>query len=285
MAAAHLDEPGPNSSDQMEDELIKELLDNESPLFLLPNMPEPGSSKLLSTIYSGPTIEDIQNALSMPRHQASKSNQYDITCRSIAALMDDKDLSKLEDKYTLKIKSCEHAVADDGYKWRKYGQKSIKNSPNPRSYYRCTNPRCSAKKQVERSTEDPDTLVVTYEGIHLHFTYSHLLPAVNPTKRPRTTHDHEPAHPPTTSQQDQEIRMAAASVSSSSQQAGLPPAEKAISPLYSCSPQGLLEDVVRLIIRRPLNNNPTASAHPSSLLSTSSSSSLSCSSKSVSFDS
>lgn len=45
----------------------------------------------------------------------------------------ERGLSKVEHKYTLKIKSCDNgAMADDGYKWRKYGQKSIKNSPNPR---------------------------------------------------------------------------------------------------------------------------------------------------------
>lgn len=44
----------------------------------------------------------------------------------------EKDYSKVENKYTLRIKSCGGGLADDGYKWRKYGQKSIKNSPNPR---------------------------------------------------------------------------------------------------------------------------------------------------------
>lgn len=44
----------------------------------------------------------------------------------------ERGLSKVEHKYTLKIKSCDNGMADDGYKWRKYGQKSIKNSPNPR---------------------------------------------------------------------------------------------------------------------------------------------------------
>lgn len=40
-----------------------------------------------------------------------------------------------------------------------------------RSYYKCTNPRCGAKKQVERSMDEPDTLIITYEGLHLHFAY------------------------------------------------------------------------------------------------------------------
>lgn len=44
----------------------------------------------------------------------------------------EKDSSKIENKYTLRIKSSGNGMADDGYKWRKYGQKSIKNSKNPR---------------------------------------------------------------------------------------------------------------------------------------------------------
>ncbi|GMH01782.1 hypothetical protein Nepgr_003621 [Nepenthes gracilis] len=44
---------------------------------------------------------------------------------------------------------------EDGYRWRKYGQKAVKNSPFPRSYYRCTNSKCTVKKRVERSSENP----------------------------------------------------------------------------------------------------------------------------------
>ncbi|XP_037444567.1 WRKY transcription factor 23-like [Triticum dicoccoides] len=57
---------------------------------------------------------------------------------------------------------------DDGYHWRKYGQKAVKNSSFPRSYYRCTTARCGVKKLVERSQEDPSTVVTTYEGRHGH---------------------------------------------------------------------------------------------------------------------
>ncbi|XVE85766.1 hypothetical protein DITRI_Ditri17bG0117400 [Diplodiscus trichospermus] len=57
---------------------------------------------------------------------------------------------------------------EDGYRWRKYGQKAVKNSPFPRSYYRCTNTKCTVKKRVERSSEDPTVVITTYEGQHCH---------------------------------------------------------------------------------------------------------------------
>ncbi|KAK8958508.1 putative WRKY transcription factor 28 [Platanthera guangdongensis] len=57
---------------------------------------------------------------------------------------------------------------EDGYRWRKYGQKAVKNSPFPRSYYRCTTQKCSVKKRVERSYQDPSIVITTYEGQHTH---------------------------------------------------------------------------------------------------------------------
>ena len=40
---------------------------------------------------------------------------------------------------------------DDGYNWRKYGEKQVKGSPYPRSYYKCSHPGCPAKKMIERN--------------------------------------------------------------------------------------------------------------------------------------
>ncbi|XP_042466668.1 WRKY transcription factor 71-like [Zingiber officinale] len=57
---------------------------------------------------------------------------------------------------------------EDGYRWRKYGQKAVKNSPFPRSYYRCTSQKCPVKKRVERSHQDPTVVITTYEGKHTH---------------------------------------------------------------------------------------------------------------------
>ncbi|CAI9775770.1 unnamed protein product [Fraxinus pennsylvanica] len=58
---------------------------------------------------------------------------------------------------------------DDGYNWRKYGQKDILGAKYPRSYYRCTYrhlQNCWATKQVQRSDDDPTTFEITYKGTH-----------------------------------------------------------------------------------------------------------------------
>ncbi|KAA3465887.1 putative WRKY transcription factor 75 [Gossypium australe] len=60
-------------------------------------------------------------------------------------------------------------ILDDGYRWRKYGQKAVKNNKFPRSYYRCTHQGCNVKKQIQRLTKDEGMVVTTYEGMHSHF--------------------------------------------------------------------------------------------------------------------
>ncbi|KAM5577520.1 putative WRKY transcription factor 51 [Rosa sericea] len=59
-------------------------------------------------------------------------------------------------------------IMDDGFKWRKYGKKSVKNSPNPRNYYKCSSVGCDVKKRVERDREDSSYVITTYEGMHNH---------------------------------------------------------------------------------------------------------------------
>ncbi|KAL6549922.1 WRKY transcription factor [Orobanche minor] len=60
-------------------------------------------------------------------------------------------------------------LSSDKWNWRKYGQKPIKGSPYPRSYYRCSSSKgCLARKQVEQSCADPGLLIVTYTAEHTH---------------------------------------------------------------------------------------------------------------------
>nr|WAB55800.1 putative WRKY transcription factor 70 [Neoregelia sp.] len=60
-------------------------------------------------------------------------------------------------------------TTDDGYTWRKYGQKVIFSAKYPRSYYRCTykyDKGCQATRQVQRSEDDPTMHEITYIGEH-----------------------------------------------------------------------------------------------------------------------
>lgn len=75
-------------------------------------------------------------------------------------------------KNVIRVPAISSKTADipaDEYSWRKYGQKPIKGSPFPRGYYRCSTVRgCPARKHVERATDDPGMLIVTYGGEHRH---------------------------------------------------------------------------------------------------------------------
>ncbi|XP_060206941.1 probable WRKY transcription factor 29 [Lycium barbarum] len=60
-------------------------------------------------------------------------------------------------------------LSSDKWAWRKYGQKPIKGSPYPRSYYRCSSSKgCLARKQVEQSCSETGIFIVTYTAEHNH---------------------------------------------------------------------------------------------------------------------
>ncbi|KAL0375223.1 UNVERIFIED_CONTAM: putative WRKY transcription factor 49 [Sesamum radiatum] len=261
-----------------DDELVQELLDdNVSPFFMLPyqarelNSSPWMDSGLLSAVYSGPTVDDIESALSDTNYgvhdfhhgakpEAHRFGMYILSFNARKGYIG--KASNENSKYTLRIKNCGNVMADDGYKWRKYGQKSIKNSPNP-----------SAKKQVERSIDDPDTLIITYEGLHLHFTYPFFL--------------HQQTDPPMKKQKGPTFETA----HDFGVQTGNGLEE--VVPNMGSTPesdpskefkQGLLEDVVPLMIRKPLvvidatgssSNSSSSTSHESHPSSPSSSNSFS----------
>lgn len=57
--------------------------------------------------------------------------------------------------------------AADGYNWRKYGQKIVKGSEYPRSYYKCSHPNCPVKKKIEHSVDGQISEII-YKGQHNH---------------------------------------------------------------------------------------------------------------------
>ncbi|KAI3955032.1 hypothetical protein MKW98_005035 [Papaver atlanticum] len=81
---------------------------------------------------------------------------------------------------------------DDGYDWRKYGQKDILGAKHPRGYYKCSHRSaqgCLAMKQVQRSELDSSIFNVTYIGKHSCIETSELLAEqYSPIKR---EHDHQ----------------------------------------------------------------------------------------------
>ncbi|KAL2899776.1 putative WRKY transcription factor 70 [Bienertia sinuspersici] len=61
------------------------------------------------------------------------------------------------------------SLIDDGYAWRKYGQKEILNTEYPRNYYRCTHKtdqNCQATKQVQQISSNPTKYNIIYNGQH-----------------------------------------------------------------------------------------------------------------------
>lgn len=119
----------------------------------------------------------ISNSSSNGDHEDSNKKDKQVKDES---LEDGEDASKKESKVKKKgekkqrppkfafMTKSEVDHLEDGYRWRKYGQKAVKNSPYPRSYYRCTSQKCQVKKRVERSYQDPSIVITTYEGQHNH---------------------------------------------------------------------------------------------------------------------
>ncbi|KAI3691842.1 hypothetical protein L6452_31644 [Arctium lappa] len=88
---------------------------------------------------------------------------------------------------------------DDGYSWRKYGQKDILGAKFPRSYYRCTYRyvhNCMARKQVQRTDEDPTVFEITYRGKHAcnPATARSVPPPESPEKHDRKQNNHHHKH-------------------------------------------------------------------------------------------
>ncbi|KAJ8759217.1 hypothetical protein K2173_006677 [Erythroxylum novogranatense] len=108
---------------------------------------------------------DVQTGLSVNKISEDKSFVGSETEAKFSKKKGEKKVRK--PRYAFQTRS-QVDILDDGYRWRKYGQKAVKNNKFPRSYYRCTHQGCNVKKQVQRLTKDEGVVVTTYEGMHSH---------------------------------------------------------------------------------------------------------------------
>ncbi|KAB5569595.1 hypothetical protein DKX38_003388 [Salix brachista] len=133
-----------------------------------PNPIESTTTSQISTVTSG---EDVKRVLSEPKRIRDEVVDYQRSKqRKKGSCNDDStpvDKPTSEPRLVIK-KKYEVDTVNDGYRWRKYGQKLVKGSPNPRSYYRCSSPRCPVKKHVERAYNDPKSVITSYVGQHDH---------------------------------------------------------------------------------------------------------------------
>ncbi|KAM0978835.1 hypothetical protein ACFX2C_014764 [Malus domestica] len=125
----------------------------------------------VNQITSPPTI--LASSISVPQEVITEAPKLIKNMKESAPIC--KRIStKNQNKRVVKEVKAEDLFSDV-WAWRKYGQKPIKGSPHPRSYYRCSSSKgCSARKQVERSCSNPETFIITYTAEHNH---------VHPTRR------------------------------------------------------------------------------------------------------
>ncbi|CAH8361660.1 unnamed protein product [Eruca vesicaria subsp. sativa] len=115
-----------------------------------------------SVLFSGSSSSFIH-----PTSPSSIASVAAATTTASAGNQIKKEKKKVKERVAFKTKS-DVEVLEDGFKWRKYGKKMVKNSPHPRNYYKCAADGCPVKKRVERDRDDPSFVITTYEGSHNH---------------------------------------------------------------------------------------------------------------------
>ncbi|CAN1314551.1 WRKY transcription factor 22 [Linum perenne] len=137
------------------------------------------NAQLVSPISSSPFAGD-RSPIQLPPPSLFRSHQQlkrPIPSASLAA-----PRSKRRKNQVKKV--CQvpaEAISSDVWAWRKYEQKSIKGSPYPRGYYRCsTSKSCMARKQVEWNRSDPGMFIVTSR----RSTTTLLPPTATPSPEP-----------------------------------------------------------------------------------------------------
>ncbi|OVA03995.1 DNA-binding WRKY [Macleaya cordata] len=133
-------------------------------------------------LITGPTAVTATELPSSVSGSLRSDSDYD--------LRDKSKKRKILPRWTEQVRGCPRTglegPIDDGYCWRKYGQKDILGAKYPRGYYRCTYRNvqgCLAIKQVQPSDKDPTIFSVRYERRHTCIKASHLIPGKSPNRQ------------------------------------------------------------------------------------------------------
>ncbi|GMH29763.1 hypothetical protein Nepgr_031606 [Nepenthes gracilis] len=167
---------------EMQELIVEQILSSYDRALLILDgnrMTEPAQHAVPSSVISGSPISFTES----PRNEALNA---DIS----------KDFSKKRkatpswrEQVKVNAENGLEGPPDDGYSWRKYGQKDILGAKYPRSYFRCTHRSiqdCWATKQVQRSDHDPTVFDITYKGNHTCRAATRLKPGpTSPKKEPK----------------------------------------------------------------------------------------------------
>ncbi|XP_073133209.1 probable WRKY transcription factor 53 [Henckelia pumila] len=172
------------SQNQAQDLLMQRILSSYEKALLI--LKWTGSKQQDQVVATAPTSVALESSVSVdgsPRSEGLNKNLGDHQ-----DYVNPSKKRKLQPTWTEQVKvnseSGLEGPTDDGFSWRKYGQKDILGAKYPRSYYRCTYrlvQDCWATKQVQRSDDDPTVFDITYRGTH---TCNHSTVAVPPPASP-----------------------------------------------------------------------------------------------------
>ncbi|CAH8319219.1 unnamed protein product [Eruca vesicaria subsp. sativa] len=158
--------PSPNVTFFSGDNSIYPFMDNLEFSSLMFGIDEGGNNGLKQQEASPPTSIVSSEAFTGEYGESGSSKKESTGSK-------DGEKKEMGDRVAIRTRS-KIDVMDDGYKWRKYGKKSVKNNTNKRNYYKCSSEGCMVKKRVERDCEDAAYVITTYEGVHNHESPSHV---------------------------------------------------------------------------------------------------------------